>query len=113
MLELFMFLRREIEIMQRHVILALLQEICVLARQKWDVTRIAIGHRTGRVDIAQASVIICVSSPHRREAIEACHWIIDELKAFVPIWKKEFFADGSVWKENAESRRLHGSSQAP
>jgi molybdopterin synthase catalytic subunit len=39
-------------------------------------------------------------------ALQAAHWAIDELKATVPIWKKEFFEDGSVWKENAESRRL-------
>lgn len=38
--------------------------------------------------------------------LQAAHWAIDELKATVPIWKKEFFEDGSVWKENAESRRL-------
>ena len=39
-------------------------------------------------------------------AVQAAHWTIDELKAKVPIWKKEFFEDGSMWKENAESR-LH------
>lgn len=38
--------------------------------------------------------------------LQAVHWAIDELKATVPIWKKEFFEDGSIWKENAESRRL-------
>jgi hypothetical protein len=38
---------------------------------------------------------------------QACHWLIDELKAKVPIWKKEFFEGGEVWKENAEARR-HG-----
>lgn len=84
-----------------------MQDLCTQVRSKWEVTRIAIGHRTGRVDVEQASVVICVTSAHRREALEACAWLIDELKAVVPIWKKEFFADGSVWKENAESRRLH------
>jgi molybdopterin synthase catalytic subunit len=39
------------------------------------------------------------------------HWLIDELKAVVPIWKKEFLADGSVWKENPESRRLLAGQQ--
>lgn len=37
--------------------------------------------------------------------VQACHWLIDELKAKVPIWKKEFFEGGEVWKENAEARR--------
>lgn len=41
---------------------------------------------------------------------QACHWVIDELKATVPIWKKEFFADGSVWKENAEFRPVRAAS---
>ena len=40
---------------------------------------------------------------------QVCHWAIDELKATVPIWKKEYFADGSVWKENAESRVVQPS----
>jgi molybdopterin synthase catalytic subunit len=70
------------------------------------VARVAIGHRTGTVLVGEASVIIAVSSAHRAAALEAVHWAIDELKATVPIWKKEFFADGSTWKENAESR-LH------
>eukprot|EP00892_Ulva_mutabilis_P002382 jgi/Ulvmu1/12144/UM085_0008.1 len=56
------------------------------------------------MQVTEASVVIAASAPHRQAAIEACHWIIDELKAVVPIWKKEFFCDGSVWKENAESR---------
>jgi molybdopterin synthase catalytic subunit len=42
---------------------------------------------------------------------QATQWAIDELKATVPIWKKEFFEDGSVWKENAESRQLHQQQQ--
>lgn len=44
---------------------------------------------------------------------QAVHWAIDELKATVPIWKKEFFEDGSVWKENEESRRLLQQQQQP
>jgi hypothetical protein len=44
--------------------------------------------------------------------MQATHWAIDELKATVPIWKKEFFEDGSVWKENAESRLQQQASHA-
>jgi molybdopterin synthase catalytic subunit len=43
--------------------------------------------------------------------LQAVHWLIDELKAVVPIWKKEFFADGSTWKENPEGRRLLAGQQ--
>jgi len=61
-------------------------------------------HRVGIVPITEASVAIAVSSPHRKEAFEACRYAIDELKRRVPIWKKEVFEDGAVWVENAESK---------
>ena len=50
----------------------------------------------------EPSVIIGVSSPHRREALEATSFAIDELKRTVPIWKKEYYEDGSMWKANSE-----------
>jgi hypothetical protein len=125
-----------------------------------------MAHRTGVVEVCEASVVIAVSSPHRQAALQvgnkgvadklvgggdvdhlwrvacggvalhhagsdrgrercrmsprpllprvllqATQWAIDELKATVPVWKKEFFEDGSEWKENAESRRLHQQQQ--
>ena len=85
--------------------LAKMRELCAAVRGTWDVAKIAMAHRTGTVGVGESSVIIAVSSAHRREALEACHWAIDELKATVPIWKKEFFEGGEVWKENAEQRR--------
>jgi len=75
-------------------------------REKWTVEGIAICHRIGRCDIGEASVIIAVSSPHRREAIEACHYAIDRLKQIVPIWKKEFWEGGEVWVENKEGSQI-------
>jgi molybdopterin synthase catalytic subunit len=54
-------------------------------------------HRTGVVGLGEASVAIAVSAPHRAEAFEACHWLIDRLKEIVPIWKKEHFEGGAVW----------------
>lgn len=91
---------------------AKMKEVCEQARAKFGVTCIAIAHRTGTVGVAEASVAIAVSSPHRKPALEAAHWAIDELKATVPIWKKEIFEDGSVWKENLESRRLKLAAKA-
>lgn len=85
--------------------LAKMRELCAAIRGTWDVAKIAMAHRTGTVGVGESSVIIAVSSAHRREALEACHWAIDELKATVPIWKKEFFEGGEVWKENEEQRR--------
>eukprot|EP01126_Amoeba_proteus_P035876 TRINITY_DN362_c0_g1_i10.p1 TRINITY_DN362_c0_g1~~TRINITY_DN362_c0_g1_i10.p1 ORF type:complete len:113 (-),score=6.79 TRINITY_DN362_c0_g1_i10:209-547(-) len=66
---------------------------------------------SGLVPIGEASVIIAISSQHREEGLEAVHWSIDELKATVPIWKKEFYTDGSVWKGNAECRHGHRAGQ--
>ena len=68
-------------------------------RAKFHVHRIAIVHRLGRLEIGETSVLIAVSSPHRRAAFDACRFAIDALKRTVPIWKKEYFADGAVWVE--------------
>lgn len=65
------------------------------ARRRWTLSGVAVVHRTGRVPVGEASVVIAVSAPHRSEAFEACRYIIDTLKQTVPIWKKEEFADGS------------------
>ena len=68
---------------------------------KWeDLHHIAIYHRLGEVGPCDASVIIAISSAHRKASLEAVHFAIDELKATVPIWKKELYEDGSEWKEN-------------
>ncbi|HEX3559828.1 MAG TPA: molybdenum cofactor biosynthesis protein MoaE [Pyrinomonadaceae bacterium] len=69
------------------------------AHQRFDIAHVGVVHRTGRTDIGETSVVIAVSAPHRRAAFEACEWAIRELKRTVPIWKKEFFEDGSVWVE--------------
>jgi molybdopterin synthase catalytic subunit len=67
-------------------------------RQKCPVIKLAILHRTGRVELGEPSVIIAVSTPHRAEAFEACRWLIDALKKDVAIWKKEVWAGGeSTW----------------
>ncbi len=77
---------------------AKMREIATAVRARWpDVARIAIIHRIGRLEIGESSVMIAVSSPHRRQAFDACHFAIDTLKETVPIWKKEYFEDGEVW----------------
>eukprot|EP00850_Spirogloea_muscicola_P009383 SM000052S17775 [mRNA] locus=s52:712722:713732:+ [translate_table: standard] len=85
-----------------------LAEICRAARSLWPIVGIALAHRLGVVGAGQASVVVAVSSVHRKEALEACQYAIDEIKATAPIWKKEVYEDGEVWKENQEYRdRLH------
>ena len=86
-----------------------LLKLCNEAREKYvDVKRIAAVHILGDCPVGQASVILAVSSPHRRASIHCIEYLIDELKARIPIWKREVYedADGggesSVWKENVE-----------
>ncbi|CAK4679732.1 unnamed protein product [Aphanomyces euteiches] len=85
-----------------------LKAICTAIRQQWpSVVGIAMLHRLGVVPVKEASVIIAISSPHRRESLEAVAYAIDTLKARVPIWKLEKYeGDDRVWKENAEWRTM-------
>ncbi|XP_066506713.1 molybdopterin synthase catalytic subunit [Hoplias malabaricus] len=81
-----------------------LKKICTEIRARWpNVRHICIHHRLGVVPISEASVIIGISSPHRRDSLEAVSYCIDTLKATVPIWKKEVYeSEESCWKENKE-----------
>ncbi|XP_045776358.1 molybdopterin synthase catalytic subunit [Maniola jurtina] len=81
-----------------------MQSICDDVRDKWPaVHSIAMYHRLGCVPVKEASVVIAVSSPHRVDSLEAVSYCIDQLKASVPIWKKEVYEDQQpVWKENKE-----------
>ena len=91
-----------------------MRALCRLARLRWDgLLRIAIAHRVGVVGVGETSVIIAASSAHRADAIEAVGWMIDELKATVPIWKKETFEGGEVWKENDGTQRREPAPPLP
>ncbi|RJE74366.1 MULTISPECIES: molybdenum cofactor biosynthesis protein MoaE [Reichenbachiella] len=74
-----------------------LQKIADRAVEQWDILSYAIVHRVGIVEIGEEAVVIAVSTPHRKDAFQACEFIIDELKKTVPIWKREVFEDGDVW----------------
>ncbi len=79
----------------------MLEQIAQEAKNKWKLEKVAIHHRIGPVAVGKESVIIAVSSAHRKEAIEACHFLIDRLKEKVPIWKKEYFSNGEAqWLVN-------------
>jgi molybdopterin synthase catalytic subunit len=82
-----------------------LATICQEAQTKYsDVYKIAIAHVLGDCPVGRPSVIVAVSSPHRKQAIHAMEEIVNELKARVPIWKLEVYQgdDSAVWKENLE-----------
>lgn len=71
-------------------------------REKWNIEKLVIVHRLGEVLITESSVFIAISSEHRTESLEATNYAINRLKTIVPIWKKEHYNDGSLWKENKE-----------
>ena len=77
--------------------LPLMEEIAAEARRRWPITQLRMVHRLGSLTVGEPSVAVAVASPHRDEAFAACRYAIDTLKATVPIWKKEFYADGAVW----------------
>jgi len=93
-----------------------IKKVCTKIREKWEVEHIAIVHRLGVVPVTESSIVIAISSAHRKESLEAVHFAIDELKATVPIWKKEFYledteaiqsqsefpGENSAWKANDE-----------
>ena len=74
-----------------------LEEIRQEMMQEFGIEDIAIAHRIGVVDIGETSLVVAVASPHRTEAFQACHKVVDRVKEIVPIWKKEVYADGSRW----------------
>jgi molybdopterin synthase catalytic subunit len=68
-------------------------------QERWpEIRQVAIVHRTGRLGIGETAVVIALSAAHRRQVFDALHYAIDRIKAFVPIWKKEVWADGAEWK---------------
>lgn len=74
-----------------------MEKIIQNARSRWPIEKMSIYHRKGILEIGEIAVVIAVSTPHRKEAFEACQFAIDTLKETVPIWKKEVFLDGETW----------------
>ena len=64
---------------------------------RYDLCKVAMSHRLGRVEVGETSVAIAVSAPHRQDALAACADAIEALKAQVPLWKKELYAGGEEW----------------
>ncbi len=77
--------------------LKMMAEIGGEIARSFEITRIAMVHRLGRVEIGETSVVVIATAPHRRPAFEAALEGINRLKRLVPVWKKEYFADGEVW----------------
>jgi molybdopterin synthase catalytic subunit len=71
------------------------------AAERWPAVALAIHHRSGRIAIGEASVVIVAASPHRADAFAACRYAIERVKQIAPVWKHEHFEGGEVWIEGA------------
>jgi molybdopterin synthase catalytic subunit len=78
-----------------------MQQIVDEAAASWPSTRLGLWHRTGRLEIGEASIVIAAASPHRADAFAACRYAIERVKQIVPVWKHEHFEGGDVWLEGA------------
>ena len=74
-----------------------MDKIIHTASKRWPIIKAMICHAKGIVQVGELAVIVGVACGHRKEAFEACAYMIDTLKVTVPIWKREFFEDGAVW----------------
>jgi molybdopterin synthase catalytic subunit len=82
------------------------------AAETWPTVQLAIHHRTGRVEIGEASVVIAAASPHRGDAFAACRYAIERIKQIAPIWKHEHFTGGEVWIEGATADAADDTARA-
>jgi len=73
------------------------EQIAKEIHEQWPEAKVAITHRVGHLAISDIAVVIAVSSPHRKMAYQANEYAIERMKQIVPIWKKEFWEDGSEW----------------
>lgn len=87
-----------------------MRQIAGEAVERFGFENCAILHRTGRLEIGETSLLIAVSCGHRAASFEGGHWLVNEVKKRVPIWKKEVWEDGEAWIEGPESM---GLQQAP
>lgn len=83
-----------------------MQRVITNLRECWDVYKVVIIHRVGYVPVMETSIAIAVSSAHRAESLKAVEYAIDSVKNTVPIWKKEVYEDGAIWKSSCD----HSSS---
>jgi molybdopterin synthase catalytic subunit len=90
----------EYEVFAEHVE-PMIREIVDEATNQWPVLDVVVEHRSGRVDLEEASVAVAVSSAHRSDAFAAASFIIDQLKVRAPIWKKEFWPGGAEWSQGS------------
>jgi molybdopterin synthase catalytic subunit/molybdopterin converting factor small subunit len=89
-----------------------LGEVLVETANRFGITEMAARHRVGRLEIGEVSLVVTASAPHRLEAFLATQYAVDRIKHIVPVWKKEFFANGSVWVGAACEPQHHAQELA-
>ena len=82
-----------------------LRQVAEEMASRWPITDIAIAHRIGHLEIGETSLVVAVSSPHRKEAFDACQQTVDRIKEVVPIWKKEVWEGGETWIEGEKQKK--------
>lgn len=81
-----------------------LRDIAGTADDRWSLHGITVIHRVGKMSLGEQIVLVCTSSDHRQDALEACSYIMDRLKTDAPFWKKQWHKDGSSeWVEERQS----------
>lgn len=85
----------------------MLAQIGTEIKERWPEAEVAITHRIGRLEISDIAVVIAVSTPHRKDAYEANRYAIERIKQIVPIWKKEYWEDGTEWIGNQLETRAY------
>lgn len=73
------------------------ERIIAEAKTNWEIFKVILVQRTGKLEVGETGIYIAVSSPHRREALDACAFIIEEFKKRAPVWKKESHEKAEVW----------------
>ncbi len=76
-----------------------LLEIASETRQKWQLSNMAICHRTGKLKVGDINLVIAVAAAHRQEGFAACQYVIDQFKQTMPTQRRETYQDGSIWVE--------------
>lgn len=71
------------------------------AAELWPGVVVGMHHRTGRLEIGEASIVIAAASAHRAPSFEVCRFVIERVKQIAPVWKHEFFEGGAAWVEGA------------
>ena len=81
-----------------------IEKIVDFAKQQWPLEHVQVLHRLGKLEVLECSIVIAVASAHRKDAYQASQYIIDTIKRSVPIWKREYFADGTTeWSQGCQA----------